>query len=162
MLSKLLPTVTSIDTTTLTNLPELKPQPPPTFPTFSELVFESMNEQPVGKREIGLFEGLMGNDPRPLFQDLVDYPHKYQPGTDVLLQELITGQKTIETLSPDESLLLDYATLEYTQPSRTPVEEPEPLREVEEDPADYLPELRSEVDDEPPTVGPMNAYWWLQ
>lgn len=160
LLSLMLPGVGSIDSTTLTSLPRLQEPAPPRFPTFSDLVGASVSDQPAVRPETGLFEGMLNNDPLPLFQDLVDCPHKYQPGTDVLLQQIISGQKTMETLTPDERLLLDYATLEYTQPSRAPVEEPLLAAEREEDPADYLPELRDKTEDEPPDSPEMDKFWW--
>ena len=156
------PTAGLSGTSTQIRLPSLKPQPFPKFPTFSELAGASVNEPVAKPKETGLFEGLMGGDPRALFQDLVSCPHKYQPGTDTLLQQMLSGQKTPDNLTPDERLLLDHATLEYTQPSRIPVEE-EPIIPMpkKDDPANYLPELADDADDEPPTRGPMNAYWWL-
>lgn len=152
-----------------------------------------MIEQPVVKKEIGLFEGMLGGETEVLFQDLVSCPHKYLPGTDILLQQMITGSKTTDNLTQDERMLLDQAAFEYAQPSRMPVEDPPPVQKKKEDPADYLPELsdeaepklkacpqcgcvneqnatfceacggelKTQADDEPPSHGPMKAYWWL-
>ena len=150
------------DSSTLIKLPSLKAPAPHKFPTFSELAGASASDKPVPKKETGLFEGLLGGDPRIIFQDLVTCPHKYQPGVDVLLQELISGQRKLKDLNPDEITELDHATLEYAQPTRAPLEEPSSPLTQREDPADYLPELMDEADEEPTTRGPMNAYWWLQ
>lgn len=149
------------DTSTLTSLPQLKLLQPIRFPQFSELAGASVNVQPVAKKETGLFEGMLGGDPQVLFQDLVSCPHKYQPGTDILLQQIIAGSKTLDSLDPNERLMLDQAALEFAQPSRAPVETPTPSEPREEDPADYLPELHDETSDERPARGPMDTYWWL-
>ncbi len=151
------------DSTTLVSLPGLKPPQFPKFPTFSELAGASVNDLPVVQKEKGLFEGMLGGNTEALFQDLVSCPHKYPPGADILLQEMIMGAKTIDSLDPDELLLLDQATLAFTQPSRAPVEEPIVPVQRSEDPADYLPELRDELDDDEPTAHvDVPKYWWRQ
>lgn len=149
----------SIDSTALIRFPPLPKLTPLTFPTFSELVGESVNEQPAKRKEIGLFEGLLGADPTPLYHDLIGAPYKYRPGTDVLLQQLIQGQKSVETLTPEELLLLDQATFDFTQLTKPPPKE-EPIQIQREDPADQLPELKQEAEQGPVDPPKVEKFWW--
>lgn len=52
-----------------------------------------------------------------MFDDLLRDPSKYETGVSELLQELMSGSKTLETLSPMEQTLLDNATLDFNRKS---------------------------------------------
>ncbi len=71
--------------------------------------------QPASGR--GLFESLVA-DPRVLFHGLLESPESYESGVSELLQNLVSGRKKREELTPEESLLLDRATVEFAAGKR--------------------------------------------
>jgi len=95
----------------------------PRFPTFLELVGESVAERsPEPSKE--LFEALMA-DPRVLFQELLEDPSRFDEGVAELLQEIITGTKKFSELSRTDRDLLNHATIDFATNKRpTPEQHP--------------------------------------
>lgn len=144
----------------LISLQPLLPLQAPRFPTFAELVEQdrmSSTSQP-SKRE-GLFSALI-SDPRVLLADLLDSPDKYEPGLADLVQDLVSGQKNLQSLTPMESELLDRSVIDFTRPKITkPAELPRPVvpKRAPEPEADTL-----EAAETPLPPGMADAYWWLR
>jgi hypothetical protein len=95
--------------------PSLPQLAPPRFPTFRELVRENQIEQlQPRKPDPGLFETLLG-DPAVLHALWIDDPDAFNPKVGPLLLDLVTGRKSLSSLSPEEMLLLNEATIEFAQ-----------------------------------------------
>lgn len=65
-----------------------------------------------------------------MFQDMLRDPAKYEDGVSDLLVELVSGQKKLPDLSPEETALLDRATIDLSRPSSTKPS-PRPERSLE-------------------------------
>lgn len=100
----------------LITLMQLHPLVPPRFPRLSELLSAPNSSEPSSPKRQGLFSSLIGS-PEVLLDDLVRRPEHYETGVAELLQELVTGQKTLAGLSDSETLLLDHATLDWNRSS---------------------------------------------
>ena len=80
-------------------------------------------------RNSGLFEGLLGSDPRHLLYDIVDDAQKYNSIEDHdrlvdVLRELTSGAVAPNDLTPEDRALLEEATLEFaTAPASKQLEE---------------------------------------
>ena len=64
-----------------------------------------------------MFESLVA-DPRVLFHGLLESPENYESGVSELLQNLVSGRKKREELTPEEQSLLDRATVEFAAGKR--------------------------------------------
>lgn len=64
-----------------------------------------------------MFESLVA-DPRVLFHGLLESPESYESGVSELLQNLVSGRKKKEELTPTERDLLDRATVEFAAGKR--------------------------------------------
>ena len=94
----------------------LKPPQAPTFATFSEIVAEDATpKESPSRRKTGLFEAYLG-DPRALYYELIEDPSRFEDGVMDLVQQLLAGSKRLESLSPEETNLLDRATLSWAEP----------------------------------------------
>jgi hypothetical protein len=127
-----------------------------------ELVEQDKNPPVVSstKRE-GLFSALLG-DPEILLHDLLSDPSKYEEGVSNLVQDLASGQRSINDLEPHEMELLDRATIDFSQPRRSrqePKPAPPPAPKIEPPEFDELVEI-GEPMKLPPKLA--NAYWWLK
>jgi len=99
----------------------LKPQAP-IFPTFNELVSQPvLSEKP---QQRGIFSDLV-RDPAYLYQEYLDRPEDFDEGTADLLMKLVSRQKKVEELTPDEMKKLDEATIELAQHSPKPEKQPD-------------------------------------
>lgn len=132
--------------------------PAPKFPSFSELVGAIESAPPETKRS-GLFLDLVG-DPQVLYQDLLEDPNRYEEGVSNLLQDLTSGQRSIDELSKTEMHLLDRAVLDFNQPKR-------PRPEPKLAPVPKTKKSRVKLPDEKPpkVIGAprdMEPYWWLK
>ncbi len=133
----------------------------PTFPTFTALATVPDKAPAEGRK--GLFLELV-RDPQVLLQDLLDSPAKYEEGVSTLLQDLVSGRRKIESLSREESELLDRATIDFTRTVQRQevVPPPEPKAstaefydEEGEDPMRYpSPQV--------PELNGLEPYWWLK
>ena len=129
------------------NSPKLIPPQSPKFPTFSELVGQIANE-PLPKKEVGLFEGLLGGRPEILYEDLLRNPEKYDPAVEGLLTSMLMGKKRLEDLTADEATLLNSSTFEFNQvPSISKEEVVQPV------------EQSSSIEELAPTEA--EPFWWL-
>lgn len=97
----------------LITLMQLHPLVPPRFPTLSELT-TSPPTSAAPSRGQSLYSALIGN-PNVLLEDLVRRPEHYERGVAELLQELSSGQRTLDGLSTSELALLDRATVDWNQ-----------------------------------------------
>ena len=140
------------DFSRLNNLMHLQAPLAPRFPTFSELVTESVPEKP--KRARGLFAELLGSSAETLFGDLLDHPDKYEDGVAELVQQLISGAKKLEELSEQERDLLNRATLDFAH--NPPRKQDAELRVAPAPPSPYSDE--QEIEMEMPAA---DAFWWL-
>jgi len=52
-----------------------------------------------------------------MLDDLLRDPKKYEEGVSELLQELVGGRRTLESLSPEDMMVLDRATLDLNRSS---------------------------------------------
>jgi hypothetical protein len=130
---------------TLRSLPRLEPL---CFPTFKELVKEHQLTQEMPRRQDpGLFQALLGAQPQILHAALVDDPDMFDPRTAALLLELMTGRRTVASLSPEEMNLLNAATAEFAQHRKPPAKlkellrQPAPLDADQSDDSDYEGDL---------------------
>lgn len=152
-------------------LPFLKPLSSPSFqkfPTLYELANETQQTQ--RPREVGLFEGLLGN-PAVLYEDVLKSPGKYDERVSQVLAELTSGSKNLSALSTEERGLLDQAVLDYSQVSRKPVT-PTPRASVssstskEKAPTRARKSRRTKAEEPRPgidvPVTELPAFWWLR
>lgn len=137
---------------------------PPKFPTFAELAQVVTTPPPIQKS--GLFQQLLGGQTQVLWQDLLKDPDKYEPEVQQLLQEILSGQKSLQALMPEENQLLDRATLDFAQASKTP--QPEKDRPPRSQAGEELPDkaIMREAEEGPPLPIPtgadgLDAFWWL-
>lgn len=97
-------------------LDPILPPDPPRFPTFSELV-ELDASTPIEMTRRGstdLFDGFLG-DVTPLLSDFQENPERYGEETHALLEQLMSGNTSIERLSATEKRLLSLATYDFFQ-----------------------------------------------
>ena len=135
---------------------------PPTFPAFSQLVQEDARNQIAagGTKPTGLFAELLG-DPQALLQDLISDPDKYEDGVYSLLLPLVSGQRKLEELAPEERQLLDRAVIDFNQAERPQLKSkpeapaPPPKKEPRERGIEYR-------EPSPFPTGAPDAYWWLR
>jgi len=144
----------------LISLVPLRPLQAPRFPSFAELVeIDRAGSVKPTKRE-GLFSALL-TDPKILLLDLLDDPDKYEEGVSALVQDLVSGQKKLESLSGHEMDLLDRSVLDFSAPKRN---KPAPAHvKVPEHKA--APKDEQDIHDSPDIALPpemANAYWWLK
>lgn len=99
----------------LLTLMQLHPLLPSKFPTLSELA-RTPSVSPPSSNASGLFCTLVGQ-PEYMLDDLLRDPKKYETGVSELLQSLVSGSKTLQTLSSEEMTLLDRATLDLNRSS---------------------------------------------
>ena len=126
----------------------------PTFPTLEALA--TLTDEPApSTTSSGLFQGLL-KDPQLLLQDLLADPAKYEESVSPLVQDLVSGQKKLEQLTRAESALLDRATIDFAQPARRKVASVPPRA-----PKSSKPKPRAPVKQKGPSIGGMEAYWWL-
>jgi hypothetical protein len=152
----------------LTNLLPLLTPAPPTFPTFSQLVEEDRRRQSAvsATKQTGLFSELLG-DPQTLLQDLISDPDKYEDGVYNLLLPLVSGQRKLEDLNPEERALLDRAVVDYSQAAKPPPppEPPTPPPKKEKTAAKGGEPIEEEIEyheSNPFPQGAPGAYWWLR
>lgn len=100
----------------LMTLMGVQPVLPARFPTLEELTTPVTSKDSASSNTPGLFRSLVG-DPRVVFEDLLRSPEKYEPGVDQLLQELMTGSKSLDTLSTQDQALLDRSVLDLNRSS---------------------------------------------
>lgn len=113
-------------------------------------------------RSRSLYETFVAS-PVPMYYEMLEDPKRFDPAAVELVQLLVYGQKSQKTLTLEELLTLDYATLAWASPrhprplggdERAPAslepQEPEESNEEEEEGLD-VPSL---PDDAPPT------FWW--
>ena len=145
----------------LINLMPLPGLAAPRFPTFSELVSESVGESvsEIPSKPSGLFSAMLG-DPQVLYHDLLDDPSRYEEGVSSLLQGLISGQQELSEISASDMELLDRAVLDYNQPKR-----PKPEAQLSPAPK-RIKRAAAEPEHRPPQIPglPENVepYWWLK
>jgi len=148
----------------LISLVPLLPLQAPKFPSFAELVDQDLLQQQkngLPKTE-GLFSAMLG-DPRLLLLDLLDAPEKYEEGVSSLVQELVSGQKNLQSLDVHEQALLDRAVLDFTRPKQIkPVEPPAKPRVPKHSQEEEAGTLEHAYEDTPLPPGMADAYWWLK
>ena len=105
----------------LMQLMGVQPVLPAPFPTLDELMTPPIASVSDSSSTPGLFSNLVG-DPAILLNDLLRDPKKYEPGVEILVQELLSGQKSLKTLDIDDQQMLDRATLDLSRSSS-----PEPV-----------------------------------
>lgn len=135
----------------------------------------------IEKRD-GLFTVLLG-DPRVLYYELLEDPSRFEEGVSDLIQQLVSGARSLESLSTDEMQLLDRAVVDWTRPrhrtsassqpslesnvSQPAVEylsreeavaDPEVDLEYRED-GQHVPILEGTATPEIPTEAP-STFWW--
>lgn len=149
------PKETSSGSTPRLNLPPSLALLAPTFPTLSALATTKEKPQPTSTSSNGLFQALL-RDPAVLLQGLLDDPTRYEEGVGAVVQDLVSGRRKFEDLSPAESTLLDRATIDFAQPvRRKTAAAPVPTRRGV--PSAPKPKPPSKA----PSVAGMEPYWWL-
>jgi hypothetical protein len=144
----------------LDSLTPLKPLPPLTFPTLSELAGAVSQVVPEQKPK-RLFDALLG-DPKLLMHDLLDHPENYEEGLLELLIALVGGKSQAEC-TEDELALLDRAVMDFNHPqpalkkqikvaSTKTTSPPEQL--------DYTDEIEA-LEDPTDFPGDLQPHWWL-
>lgn len=140
----------------------IPPPSPPEFPAFMQLV-ELDREQapaPPTARSSGLFEGLLGGRPEPLYEDAAAHPEKYSPEAQALLADLIAGRVDARALGEAERQLLDLATIDFA--TAKPKAPPRSLRPAPVPPrAPAAPPERPAPGIDVPAEVP-EPYWWLK
>ena len=144
------------------------------FPTFTSLV-ESEGLAPAQAKpmEMGLFSALIG-DPRVLYYELLEDPRRFEPEAESLVQQLVSGARTTESLSPAEMEVLNRATIDMTgprhkeEPQVLPVElvpaSANPLLDEEDKELEYMDDGKLVTLDEStplPEEAPA-TFWWRQ
>ena len=152
-------------TTPPPSLPVVMPPEAPKPPSILALALEPATP-PQPARGKGLFESLIA-DPRVLFHGLLESPESYENGVSELLQNLVSGRKKRQDLTPQEHSLLDQATVEFAAGKRpqlaggeTP---PQPTRQRPLTPPEEVELIYSERGPhipvaEAPTSPP--SFWW--
>lgn len=149
------PKETSSGSTPRLNLPPSLALLAPTFPTLSALATVKEESQPTPASSSGLFQALL-RDPTVLLQSLLDDPTRYEEGVGVVVQDLVSGRRKFEELSPAESTLLDRATIDFAQPVRRKTAAA-PVPQKRAAPRTPKPTPRAKA----PSVAGMEPYWWL-
>jgi hypothetical protein len=118
-------------------------------------LFEMVDPPPP--RPKGLFLEMLNGDPKQLLP-YTETKAGMQDAT-ALLHALLAGTRSLDSLHPEERMVLDYATAEMlTEP---------PVKRKVERPGAYVrkvlerrqePEEQTEAETPPPTPG---AFWWL-
>jgi hypothetical protein len=109
-----------------------------------------------------LFQELLGGRSEVLEQDALEHPDRYDEPVQVLLQELSTGTKKTESLSPVEHELLSRATIDfatYVPPPKAQV----PRVPTRPKPTPQLMDESFHDGREPqvePPGGVMTNHWW--
>ena len=139
------------------------------FPSFSEMVSQQITPSSPSTNE-GLFSTLV-RDPLVLYREYLDDPERFPQEAGTLLTQLVTQQKDLNTLTPEDMEVLNQATVEFAQHSPEPEPTPEPSKpphqdlfgeegeeELEWQPGGQLP-TRPAVD--LPDTAP-GADWWAK
>jgi hypothetical protein len=130
----------------LSGLKPLEPLPSPPelkFPTFRELVEQELTESPQPEANDGLFSQLV-QDPAILYREYLDDPDRFEESAGLLLQQLYSGLKNLEELTPEEMKILDQATVEFAQylaKPKTPSESQRAAQPRSAIPSDDEPEI---------------------
>jgi hypothetical protein len=142
------------------SLPSLPFLSPLSFPKFPKDLDERENENAAApRRATGLFEAFVGR-PDLLFQDSDKHPSKYEPVARELLSLLMSGSKALKDLVPEETALLDQATIAFFEaPKPQPIAEPPPQKKPRS-------KRRAESDKPHPRAASipeleLRPYWWL-
>jgi hypothetical protein len=141
-----------------------RPAPPPAFPTFLQLVEDSIKgEASEPPRDPGLFVQLLRGRADVLLEDAQYEKSKYDEPTRALLEEMYIGRKNLENLTPEERTLLDVATAALF--SRTEINHG--LTREQINPKAPKPKDPAEVFAEPEATSPagedgLPAFWWLK
>lgn len=103
---------------------------------------------------------MLQNDPAVLFDDFISHPDKYEPEAAELIQLLVSGQREVDDLDPDERQVLDRATVDFSTPYRPKKDSLPTTPSRAPDSPPPLP-MEFEDDDIPLAPNPMGAFWWL-
>jgi len=138
------------------------------FPSFSELASQVATPTSPPTNE-GLFSTLV-QDPHVLYREYLDDPERFTQEAGTLLTELVSQQKSLDSLTAEEMELLNQSTIEFAQHSPKPEPSPEPSKphqdlfeeegeeELEWQPGGQIP-TRPVVD--LPNAAP-TAEWWAK
>lgn len=137
----------------LMQLMGVQPVLPAPFPTLDELMTPATESVSASSSTPGLFSNLVG-DPAILLNDLVRDPKKYDPGVEILLQELLSGQKSLKTLDRDDMEMLDRATLDLSRSSSS-----EPVKPLQKATAAPM-EPPAEMDTGEIDLSGLDPYWF--
>lgn len=148
----------------------------PSFPSVDELLQHQagmaihpllqLTETAPPSKPASLFEGLLGGNLTALTQDLAVSPERYDAPTTAFLEELSSGAKKLEALTPRERALLDSAVMDFAafRPPRTATLAPKKLPAPKEKKPALLREESELLDERAAQVDMpdgMPAYWWV-
>jgi len=125
----------------------------PTLPALSSPTFDPTLTSPSSVPSTpGLFEALLG-DPRILLRDYLEHPTHYEPELLTTLTSLLSGNKTLASLTNEERDLLNQSTTTYAeQPNSSTTSStkpPDALPFQTRPPRDDEDEDEEETDEEP-------------
>lgn len=102
---------------------EMQGLPPPVFqpfPTVDELVAAPPES---ARREVGLFEGVLGDRAEAIYVDVLEHPEKYEEGLREVAHDLVVRNRKPRD---DERAMLDRAVLDFMATPRPKAERPKP------------------------------------
>jgi hypothetical protein len=157
-------------TTSSESLLRLEALPSLKFPKWDEIVdkktFEVLIPHELGEapKPQGLFSALLKDHVEILATDAIEEPEKYNPEAVELLNEMLGGKKSPQSLTDSERRLLDQATLDFATYTPRKQAVPAPSRAL---PARAAKETESTEDAEPipgvdVPVTEAPAFWWLR
>lgn len=141
---------------------QVTPNLPPSFPSFKDLVIQDLETSGPNRRGPGLFESLLGGNPAPIWQDLEQYPDKYEPAVEPLLRDLVTGARTAKSLSTHEMFTLDRAVVDFAAPPPKGKTHNPPVETAAREPKRERPTEEPRPGVDVPADLEMPAYWWLR
>lgn len=148
------------------SFPKLLTPQAPTFPSFNETVSPPALSEPPPQQ--GIFSQLV-RDPAYLYQEYLDRPEDFKEDTAELLMSLVSRQKRLEDVTPDEMKKLDEATIELAQHSPKPEKQPDVqeslFRTLLDEDEDDEPEIEwgpngPVLDMEQPHMPTVPTRWW--
>lgn len=115
--------------------------------------------EPVRTRPVGLFEGILGLNPEPLFMEVRSNKAGFESGLYELLESLVGGARKYEDLNEAEKAMLDRGVTDMAA-ARAPRPPPtqQPLAKTATAPVAPPKEEPMTI----PTEDGQAPFWWLQ
>lgn len=102
---------------------EMQGLPPPVFQPFPSLDELAAAPPESARREVGLFEGMLGDRAEAMYVDALEHPEKYDDGMKALLEDLVHRMRKP---TDAERARLDAAVLDFVATPRPKSERPKP------------------------------------